>query len=82
MGKQRQVDAPVAPDVTTIIFIILVGILVRIEVLPQLGVHLHQEILLADGNPIEFGLRGEEARHLLSILAASRFMRAAADCNP
>ena len=35
-----------------------------IEILAQFGVHLHQEIVLADGYPVEFGVRVEEAFHL------------------
>ena len=36
-----------------------------VEILAQLSVHLHQEVFLANGNPIELRLRGKEACQLI-----------------
>ena len=65
LGKHGEVNTPVAPDMATIVLIVLVGVVMVIEVLAQVCVHLHEEIILANGYPIEFGLRVEEPFHLL-----------------
>ena len=64
LGKHREVDAPVAPEVAAVVLVVFVGVAVVVEILAQLLVHLHEEVFLADGNPVEFRLRGEEATEL------------------
>ncbi len=55
LGEQREVDAPVAPDVAAVVLVVFVGIALCVEVFTQFVVHPHQEIFLADGNPEETG---------------------------
>lgn len=62
--KEGEVDAPVAPDVAAVVLVVLVWVAVGVEVAAQLGVRLHEEIVLAYCYPIEFGLGGKEALHL------------------
>ena len=64
LGKHGEVDAPVAPEVAAVVLVVFVGVAVVVEILAQLLVHLHEEVFLADCNPVELGLRGEEAAEL------------------
>jgi hypothetical protein len=41
--------------VTTIVLVIFIGITLRVEIFAQVGVLLHQEVILANAYPEEFG---------------------------
>ena len=65
LGKHCKVDAPVAPDVTTVGFHIFIFIALCVPVVAQVHGALIEEISLAHAHPVQFGLAAEEAGTLL-----------------
>ena len=63
--EHRQIDAPVAPDVTTIGLYIFILVALAIPVGTQIDSALIEEISITHTHPIELGLAGKEACALL-----------------
>ena len=66
LGEHREIDAPVAPDVTAIGLHILVGITFAVPVSAQIDSALIEEVGLTHTHPVELGLAAEELSRLLS----------------
>ena len=62
--EHGEVDTPVAPDVAAFAFVVFVGVLHLVEVASQGDVLLEEEVVLADGYPVEVWLGGEEGFQL------------------
>ena len=61
LRKHREIDAPVAPDMSALGFHVLVLIPLLVEVTTEVGILLIEEIGLTNGYPIKGGLRTEQA---------------------
>ena len=61
----REVDAPVAPDMTAIRLQISIFVMLGVEVGAQVVVVLEEEVSLADTNPEQFGVLAEKIIDLL-----------------
>ena len=71
LGEHRQIDAPVAPDVTAIGLYILVLVTLAVPVSTQVDSALVEEVGLTHTHPVELGLAAEEAGALLFELGIS-----------
>ena len=60
LGEHRQIDAPVAPDVTTIGLDILVLVTLAVPVVAQVDGALIEKVGLTHTHPIKLGLAAEE----------------------
>ena len=65
LGEHRQVDTPVAPDVTAVSLYILVGITFAVPVGTQVNSALIEEVGLTHTHPVEFGFAAKELSRLL-----------------
>ena len=65
MGKHGQVNAPIAPDVASVGFHILIFVALGIPVVAQIDGTLIQEVGLAHAHPVKFGLAAEQPCRLL-----------------
>ena len=65
LGKHREVDAPVAPNMTSIVLVVFVWIVVCIQILTKSIVLLDEEVFLSNGYPEELGFGRKETGHLL-----------------
>ncbi len=65
LGEHGQVDAPVAPDVTTFGLDVLVGIALRVPESTQVDGALIEEVGATHSHPVELGLAAKEASALL-----------------
>ena len=66
LGEHRQIDAPVAPDVTAIGLDVLVVVALRIPEGAQVDGALVEEVGLTHSHPVELGLAAEKTSTLLS----------------
>ena len=71
LGEHREVDAPVAPDMTAIGLNIFIGITLRIPIGTQIDGALIEEVGLAHTHPVELGLATEETGTLCLELGTS-----------
>ena len=65
LGKHREIDTPVAPDMTAISLHILILVTFGVPVVAQIDCALVEEIGLSHTHPVEFRLATEEACRLL-----------------
>ena len=65
LGEHRQIDTPVAPDVTTIGLYILILVAFAVPVSTQIDSALIEEVGLTHTHSVELGLAAEETGTLL-----------------
>ena len=70
LGKLRQIDTPVAPDVSTIGFHIFIGIALRVQIVAQLLVVAIEKVFFSDAYPIEGRLFLEQRLQLFLHLGS------------
>ena len=75
LGKFRQVNAPVAPDMATVSFTVFVFVALLIEISAKISIALVKEIRLTDGDPIELRTAVEKLLKLrLSLLVGHQLL--------
>ena len=62
LRKLRQIDTPVAPDMTAVGLKVLIGIILGVPVGAEVDTALIEEIGLTHSYPVEFGVAAEELR--------------------
>ena len=60
LGKHGEIDAPVAPDMSTIGFYILVFVALAVPVVTQVNGALVEEVGLTHSHPLKLGLAAKE----------------------
>ena len=71
LGEHREIDTPVAPDVTAFGLYILIFVALRVPVCAQVDGALIEEVGATLTHPVELGLAAEEAGALLLELGIS-----------
>ena len=60
LGEHRQIDAPIAPDVTAVSLDVFVLVTLAVPVVAQVDGALIEEVGLAHTHPVELGLAAEK----------------------
>ena len=71
LGKEGEIDAPITPQMATVVLEVFVLIALGIKISTILFIGLVEEVGFPDGYPVELGCRGEETVKLGDKLGMS-----------